>query len=225
MKKIILIFLAITLVFQVDNTFGQRKKKQELENKIDTLSYAIGISIANSIKQQDVPNLNLDKVYLAISDVLDGEGGKIEPKDAQKIIQNTLKKLQEEAKINNLIEANAFLEENKKKEGIITLPSGLQYEVIKEGQGVSPTAADKVKTHYKGMLLNGTVFDSSYGSEPLTFGVTRVIKGWQEALQLMKPGAKWKLFVHPDLAYGERGTGPIPANSLLIFEIELLSIE
>ena len=125
-----------------------------------------------------------------------------------------------------LEEMATFLDENKKKPGVVTLPSGLQYKIIKEGEGPSPLKTSKVKAHYKGTLMDGTVFDSSYErGEPITFGVNQVIKGWQEALVLMKPGAKWMLYIPPYLGYGERNSGPIPANSLLIFEIELISIE
>ena len=128
---------------------------------------------------------------------------------------------------NNLIEGQKFLEENGKKEGVITLESGLQYTVVEEGTGNKPELTDQVKTHYKGTLINGTVFDSSYDrGEPITFPVTGVIKGWTEALLLMKEGAKWKLFIPSDLAYGERGAGGvIPPNTTLIFDIELISIE
>ena len=109
---------------------------------------------------------------------------------------------------------------------MITLPSGLQYKVITEGTGLSPTPKSKVKAHYKGTLVDGTVFDSSYDrGEPIVFGVNQVIRGWQEALVIMKPGAKWILYIPPYLGYGDRDSGPIPANSILIFEIELLSVE
>lgn len=225
MKRVILIILAIVIIAPANNVSAQRRKKQQLETINDSLSYAIGVSVANSIKKQNVPNLDIEKFYLAIVDAFEGEGTKMDANEANKIIQTKLKVLQEEAKKLNLILANEFLDENKTKQGVVTLPSGLQYKVLKEGEGACPTAANKVKTHYKGTFLDGTVFDSSYEGEPISFGVTRVIKGWQEALQLMKPGAKWKLFVHPDLAYGERSTGPIPPNSLLIFEIELISVE
>ena len=126
----------------------------------------------------------------------------------------------------NLAAGTAFLEANKAKEGVKVLPSGLQYKVVKEGTGNIPTTKDKVKTHYRGTLIDGTEFDNSYKrNRPAEFPVTGVIKGWTEALQLMKEGAKWELYIPANLAYGERGTpGGIPANSTLIFEIELLEI-
>jgi len=127
----------------------------------------------------------------------------------------------------NLEEGKKFLEENGKKEGVVTLESGLQYLVVQEGTGAIPTLTDTVKTHYHGTLINGDVFDSSYDrGEPISFPVTGVIKGWTEALLLMKEGAKWKLFIPSDLAYGSRGAGGvIPPNTTLIFDIELISIE
>ena len=126
----------------------------------------------------------------------------------------------------NLAEGKTFLEENAKKEGVTTLPSGLQYKVIAKGNGASPKKTDSVTVHYKGTLVDGTEFDSSYQrGKPATFKVDGVIAGWTEALQLMKPGAKWRLFIPPDLAYGDRASGRIPPNSALIFEVELISVQ
>ena len=128
----------------------------------------------------------------------------------------------------NQNEGETFLAENTKKDGVKTLPSGLQYKVVREGAGASPKATDKVTTHYRGTLLDGTEFDSSYRrNEPASFGVSQVIKGWQEALQLMKTGAKWQLFIPANLAYGEQGApgGTIGPNATLIFDIELISID
>ncbi len=125
----------------------------------------------------------------------------------------------------NLAAGKAFLEENKKKEGVTALPSGLQYKVLKEGAGKTPKAADTVTAHYRGTLTDGTEFESSYKKEkPLTFKVDGVIKGWTEALLLMKEGSKWQIVIPPDLAYGERGSPVIPPNSTLIFEVELISV-
>jgi FKBP-type peptidyl-prolyl cis-trans isomerase FklB len=226
MKNIALVLLTLIGVIIMQDVSAQRSKKQKLENQIDSVSYAIGVSFASSVKSQNITDLNLEKIYLAINDILKNDQAKMTAKESQSIIQSYMLFLQEEIKNNNLIKANVFLEDNKSKEGIITLPSGLQYQVLKEGEGQSPAAFNRVITHYKGSLLDGTEFDNSYErGKPITFGVTRVIKAWQEALQLMKPGAKWKLFVHPDLAYGEQGKGQIPANALLIFEIELIGIE
>lgn len=223
MKNILIILILITGFCL--NSQAQRRKDR-LENKADSISYAIGISFANSIQNQHIPELNIEKIALALENVLNDNEPKMTAQDAQKFLQVYLTELKEIQKRDNLIKANEFLESNKKKGNITVLPSGLQYEVINEGQGQSPVLANRVKTHYKGMLLDGTVFDSSYDrGEPIVLGVGQVIDGWKQALQLMKPGAKWKLYIHPDLGYGERATGNIPANSLLIFEIELLSIE
>jgi FKBP-type peptidyl-prolyl cis-trans isomerase len=224
MKKIGLIILISVLI--ISTSSAQKGKKNQLENEVDSASYALGISVATSIKRLNIPDLSLEKIYMAIDDVMKNEETKLTLKESEKYIQFYLTELKESQKIENLISANKFLEENKKREGVQVIQEGLQYEVLREGLGESPLSTSKVKTHYKGTLLDGSVFDSSYDrGEPIEFQLGRVIKGWQEALKLMKPGAKWKLYIHPNLGYGERATESIPANSLLIFEIELLSVE
>jgi FKBP-type peptidyl-prolyl cis-trans isomerase FklB len=224
MKKIALLILVSVLM--IAESSAQRGKKNRLENVTDSVSYAIGISFANSMKNLKIPELNLEKIYMAIEDAMETSETKLTASESQQIIQAYMTELKEYQIKENLINANEFLEENRKREGVIVLPSGLQYEVLLEGTGESPVSSSKVTTHYKGTLLDGSVFDSSYDrGEPIDFQLGRVIKGWQEALKLMKPGAKWKLYIHPDLGYGERVTESIPANSLLIFEIELLSVE
>ncbi len=225
MKKFFILFTIATMLFSL-SVMAQKGKKNKLENEIDSLSYAIGVSFGHSLKDQHIPELKIEKIALAIDDILNTDEQKLTIEESQKIIMEYLTALQAKQKQKNLIKANEFLEDNRKNPNVVVLPSGLQYEVLREGSGQSPTAANRVKTHYEGTLLDGTVFDSSYDrGEPITFGVTQVIKGWQEALQLMKPGSKWKIYVHPDLGYGERSKSPIPANSVLIFEMELLSIE
>lgn len=205
---------------------AQRGKKNKLENEVDSLSYAIGVSFGNSVKSQQIPEIDIDKIALALNDILESDELKLTLRESQEFLRNYMTKLKERIVQKNLEDANKFLEENKKREEVVEIRNGLQYEIIKEGEGKSPKLRNRVKTHYKGTLLDGTVFDSSYDrNEPITFGVGEVIDGWKEALQLMKPGAKWKLYIHPELGYGERGTGNIPPNSLLIFEIELISIE
>ncbi|MCK5028066.1 MAG: FKBP-type peptidyl-prolyl cis-trans isomerase [Bacteroidales bacterium] len=224
MKRIV--FLILIGVMMIAESSAQRGKRNRLENKTDSVSYAIGVSFANSMKNLNIPELNLEKIYMAIGEVINNEEAKLTVSESQKIIQAYMTELKEYQIKENLIRANEFLEKNKKREGVIVLPNGLQYEVLLEGSGESPVSTSKVKTHYKGTLLDGSVFDSSYDrGEPIDFQLGRVIKGWQEALKLMKPGAKWKLYIHPDLGYGERDTEDIPANSLLIFDIELLSVE
>ena len=192
----------------------------------DSLSYAIGVQVASYYKAQGVEKIN--NVYLdkAFNDVFNNQSLTITEKDANMKIQQKLQEFMTR-KINVAKEAGTkFLEENKKRPGVITLPSGLQYEIITKGTGPIPKATDTVKAHYTGTLLDGTEFDNSYKrGEALTIPVSSVIKGWVEALQLMPVGSKWKLFVPSDLAYGDRGAGgAIPGGSALIFEIELLSI-
>jgi len=224
MKKIV--FLILISVMMITELSAQRGKKDRLENEVDSVSYALGISFATSINNLKIPVLSLEKIYMAIEEVMNNEETKLSVSKSQKVIQMYMAELQEYQKKENLNSANMFLEENKKREGVKVTPEGLQYEVLREGSGESPISTSKVKTHYKGTLLDGSVFDSSYErGEPIEFQLGRVIVGWQLALKLMKPGAKWKLYIHPNLGYGERATESIPANSLLIFEIELLSVE
>ena len=199
---------------------------QKLNNEIDSVSYSLGVNIGENIKTQ-FPDIDLKNFEAAIKDVLDDnkEPG-ISGADAQKIIQEYFTKQQAKASESVVEEGRNFLAENSKKENVITLESGLQYEVIKTGEGAKPSLNDQVTTHYHGTLIDGTVFDSSVErGEPASFPVSGVIKGWTEALQLMTVGSKWKLFVPYDLAYGERGAGPqIGPFTTLIFEVELISI-
>lgn len=199
---------------------------QKLNNEIDSVSYSLGVNIGENLKTQ-FPDINLKNFELAIKNVLDNQKEpKISGADAQKVIQNYFQKQQAKASESVIEEGKKFLTENSKKDGVITLESGLQYEIIKSGEGAKPTINDQVTTHYHGTLLDGTVFDSSVErGQPATFPVSGVIKGWTEALQLMTVGSKWKLFVPYDLAYGERGAGPkIGPYTTLIFEVELISI-
>jgi FKBP-type peptidyl-prolyl cis-trans isomerase FklB len=202
----------------------------------EKLSYAIGLSTGSNIKRND---LDLD-TDLVVQGLKDGETGqpKMTETEMREVFNALNQKLrakadekrkvdEEKRKVEaekNKKEGAAFLESNKTKPGIITLPSGLQYKVITEGKGESPKADDTATVNYKGTLIDGTEFDSSYArKQPANFGVTQVIKGWTEALQLMKPGAKWQLFIPAELAYGDMSRPKIPAGSTLIFEIELIS--
>lgn len=198
----------------------------------DKLSYTFGYTIGNSLKQQGV-SINKAVLEKGIQDALAGTPGLLTEEERGAVIsqfqQEKMRQRMEEHKAaadKNLAEGAAFLAENAKKEGVKVLESGLQYKVITEGAGESPKATDKVTTHYRGTLLNGEEFDSSYKrNKPASFAVNGVIKGWTEALQLMKKGSKWQLFIPANLAYGERGTGgSIGPNSTLIFEVELLEI-
>jgi FKBP-type peptidyl-prolyl cis-trans isomerase FklB len=201
-------------------------KTIELNTKIDSISYSLGVNIGSNLKKQGFDTMNVELFAKALKDVYENGALKINEKDAEKILMEYFKSIQSSKSGNSLIEGQKFLEENKKKPGVITLPSGLQYKVLKEGTGPKPTASDMVTTHYHGTLINGTVFDSSVErGQPATFPVNGVIKGWVEALQLMNVGSKWQLFIPANLAYGEQGAGQqILPNSALIFEVELISI-
>ena len=198
----------------------------EFKNDFEKFSYALGMSVASNLIKAGVQELDNSTFALAISDTLSGEYQKILPEDANKILEEFMAKSNEDSARKNLEEGLAFLAENKTKEGIIELPSGLQYEVITEGEGDIPTANNQVKCHYHGTLVNGTVFDSSVErGQPATFPVNGVIPGWVEALQLMSVGSKWRLFIPSELAYGPNGAGGvIGPNATLIFEVELLEI-
>ena len=219
--KTLLLFISFspTIVFS--------QKKAKLNNEIDSVSYALAVSLATKIKSEGVNNINTKVFNQAFESVIDDKELQIDAAKADDILKDFFTKKTEMTAQNNLEEGKKFLEENGKQKGVITLESGLQYTVIEEGTGNIPTLTDQVKTHYKGTLISGKVFDSSYDrGEPITFPVTGVIKGWTEALLLMKEGAKWKLFIPSDLAYGSRGAGGvIPPNTTLIFDIELISIE
>jgi FKBP-type peptidyl-prolyl cis-trans isomerase FklB len=197
-----------------------------LKTRMDSVSYAIGQDIGNSLKTQGLDNVNTTLLLKAIQDATKNQKPLLTKEQCDMSISTYLQQLKAEKSSKNKIVGEQFLAANKTKPGVITLPSGLQYQVIKEGTGPKPTAADKVKTHYHGMLIDGTVFDSSVErGEPVTFPVGGVIKGWTEALQLMPVGSKWKLFIPADLAYGDRQAGPkIGPGSTLVFEVELLEI-
>lgn len=198
----------------------------ELKTQADKFAYSLGLSVASNLLGSGVKDVNVDIMALAIKDAYAGKQPQLSPDEANKILQEFMTKLQNEEAAASAAEGEAFLAENKTKEGVTTLPSGLQYEVINEGDGPIPTEKDQVRCHYHGTLINGTVFDSSVQrGEPAVFPVNGVIAGWVEALQLMSVGSKWKLYVPSNLAYGERGAGAnIGPNTALIFEVELLAI-
>lgn len=208
------------------------KNSISLETEVDKISYIIGTQIARNFKSQGI-EVNVDSLAQGIKDILTGAKSAINEEEAKTVYaawQQKMKAKQAATKkakqaSEGLAKGNAYLAANKTKEGVIVLPSGLQYKVLKEGTGNTPVATDKVKTHYRGTLIDGTEFDSSYKrNKPAEFPVTGVIKGWIEALQLMKEGGKWELYIPANLAYGARPQRNIPANSALIFEIELIEI-
>ena len=194
---------------------------------MEKVSYALGMSIANNIKASGVNNLNVEEFVKAIKASLAGEQPAMSVAQAQQVLNDYFTKLQEEQTAALKKEGEEFLAQNAKQEGVVTLPSGLQYKVLKSGNGATPKASDSVECHYEGRLISGTVFDSSYQrGETATFGVTQVIAGWVEALQLMKEGDKWQLYIPYNLAYGERGAGAqIPPFATLIFDVELVKVK
>ncbi|MFM9951327.1 MAG: FKBP-type peptidyl-prolyl cis-trans isomerase [Saprospiraceae bacterium] len=200
---------------------------QELKNTLDSVSYSLGILIAQNLKQQGLDGVNTTLVAKGLEDALKNSEAKVDPAGANKVLQDYMMKEQAKKGEKAMAEGKLFLEGNAKRAGVTTLPSGLQYEIMKAGTGAKPTKTDKVTVHYHGTLLDGSVFDSSVNrGQPSTFGVTQVIAGWTEALQLMPKGSKWKLFIPSNLAYGERGGpgGKIGPNTTLVFEVELLEI-
>lgn len=198
----------------------------EMKTEVDSVSYALGVNIGSQIKSQ-FKDIDIDILAQAIRDAY-ADNLKITAEAAGPMLQEYVQKAQLKIAESNLKEGQDYLAENAKKKGVTTTASGLQYEVINEGSGPNATAESKVKVHYHGSLIDGRVFDSSVErGEPATFGVTQVIKGWTEALQLMNVGAKYKLYIPADLAYGSnpRPGGIIEPNHALIFEVELLEIQ
>ena len=193
---------------------------------MDKFSYAIGLGIGQNLSSMGIQGLAVDDFAQAIRDVLEGNQTAISHNEAREIVNEYFEELEAKMSAVAIEQGKAFLEENKKRPGIVTLPSGLQYEVINEGTGKKPKATDQVRCHYEGTLVDGTLFDSSIQrGEPAVFGVNQVIPGWVEALQLMSEGAKWKLYIPSDLGYGARGAGEmIPPHSTLVFEVELLEV-
>ena len=193
---------------------------------MDKVSYALGLSIGNNFQNSGIKKLQVEDFVKGLEDVLGEKQPAISYEEAKQVINDYFMKLQQERLEINKQAGAEFLEINRHKAGVVELPSGLQYEILKQGTGAKPSASDKVKCHYHGTLINGTAFDSSVQrGEPATFGVSQVIPGWVEALQLMPVGSKWRLFIPSNLAYGEHGAGDvIEPNSTLIFDVELLDI-
>ena len=198
----------------------------DIKNATERLSYAIGVQIAGNLKQNGFEELEPKSFSEGIKDILEDNNLQISFEEVQEEINAHYAKFQAKAKEDNAEAGIAFLNENKKREDVVELPSGLQYRVLSKGDGPKPTDKDFVTTHYEGKTIDGKVFDSSFQrGEPAKFPVNGVIKGWTEALQLMSVGDKFELFVPQDLAYGDQGAGPdIPPYSTLIFEVELLGI-
>lgn len=201
---------------------------------MDKLSYALGIGIGSQLAGMGAKELNIDDFAQAIKDVVSGSELKVDNAEAQTLVQNFFQEQEAKqqaaaAEAGKVAKAagEAFLAENGKKDGVVTLPSGLQYQVLKEGDGKKPSATDQVVCHYEGTLIDGTVFDSSYKrNQPATFGLNQVIAGWTEGVQLMQEGAKYRFFIPYNLAYGERGAGAqIPPFAALVFDVELIEVK
>ena len=229
MRNILMVGIGLTFLFGASVAAEAPKLGDEKQK----LGYSVGYQVGGDFRRQ---GLEIDP-ELVVRGVLDAQAG-AEPQMTPGEMRETLTELKqqaaaaatqqrEEQAVKNRAEGEAFLAENAKREGVSTLPSGLQYQVLSKGEGDPPGATDTVTVHYRGTLIDGTEFDSSYGrGEPATFPLDRVIPGWTEGLQLMRPGAKYRLFVPPELAYGERGgSSKIGPNSTLVFEVELLSVQ
>jgi len=203
-----------------------------LESSVDSVSYSIGVDIGKSMKIQEL-EMNGNAFFEGWSKAYNDEELKLSDEEMLAVLNSFRQKLQEDSQLkaqvqaeDNLEKGNAFLAENANKEGVVTLESGLQYKIIEQGSGATPLKTDKVSVHYRGTLVDGEEFDSSYKrGTPAAFAVTGVIKGWTEALQLMPVGSKWELYIPSELAYGSGPRGPGGPNSALIFEVELLGIE
>lgn len=199
-----------------------------MKNLNDSFSYAAGLNIGQSMKEQGITDLNSSLVQKAMDDVLKNRKQLLTPEQANMTLQEQLQAYAMKKRIEEKAKNDAFFTENKKRPGVVALPSGLQYEILKAGDpsGIKPTIIDTVEVHYVGSLTNGNVFESSVSrGESVTFALNRVIRGWTEALQLMTKGAKWKVFIPSELGYGDAGSGQIPPGATLIFEIELLEVK
>jgi len=221
-SRIIQVFIFAGLM--ISPAFAQ--KNIPLTNMLDSVSYSLGIVLGNSIHQAGIKEFD-EKIFMqGIRDINAGEQQGLTIEQANMTLNAYLTKMSEKKAVLNLIEGQKFLAENAKKEGIVTLPSGLQYKIVKEGEGISPVDTSLVTVHYTGTFIDGKVFDSSVErGEPVQFPVNGVIPGWTEALQLMKPGANWILYVPSALAYGENSPRGIEPNSVLIFDVQLISVE
>ena len=233
--SLLLLILAFQYSCNSQNEGSKKGSEPDLSTETAKFSYAIGIDVATQLKRiNDDAELDLDVLFRGIEDYLNNKEPLVSQEEAAEVKKTVFTRLQSAqaekrtaASGQNLKDEEAFLEKNKARQGVTTTESGLQYEILREGTGGSPSATDRVSVNYKGSLLDGTEFDSSYKrGQPSTFNVNQVIKGWSEGLQLMKAGGKYKLYVPSKLGYAERGAGDkIGPNAMLIFEVELMSIE
>ena len=224
MIKYIKIALVVSVISSCQN-LTQQKFNFDEANELEKVSYSIGINVATSIKSEGLDSINSFYISKGFQDVFENKDLAINIEESNKIIGEYFNKKQDAKNQRLAIDSKIFLEKNKQKDGVMTTESGLQYLILSEGRGNNPTLNDNVTVHYHGTLIDGTIFDSSVDrKQPATFPLNGVIPGWQEALQMMSVGSKWKIFIPSELAYGESGAGAIGPNSTLIFEVELLSI-
>ncbi|MFC2133443.1 FKBP-type peptidyl-prolyl cis-trans isomerase [Bacteroidota bacterium] len=232
MKYQLMVILSL-LIFTTAACQETKLEKSDLETQNDKASYSIGLDIGRNINSQQL-DLDIEKLIHGIRDGVSGDSALLTQEEIQQVMQKFSEEriaqqnqATSEESEKNRADGEEFMNNNKTRDGVIELPNGLQYEVIKSGSGASPTATDKVKVHYRGTLIDGAEFDSSYKrGEPAVFGVNQVIKGWTDILQIMQVGDHWKVYIPDNLAYGERGAGNmIPPGATLIFEVELLGIE
>ena len=224
MKKYIKIALVVSVISSCQN-LTQQKFNFDEANELEKVSYSIGINVATSIKSEGLDSINSFYISKGFQDVFENKDLAVNIEESNKIIGEYFNKKQDAKNQRLAIDSKIFLEQNKQKDGVMTTESGLQYLILSEGRGNNPTLNDNVTVHYHGTLIDGTIFDSSVDrKQPATFPLNGVIPGWQEALQMMSVGSKWKIFIPSELAYGESGAGAIGPNSTLIFEVELLSI-
>ncbi|MFN8430823.1 MAG: FKBP-type peptidyl-prolyl cis-trans isomerase [Spirosomataceae bacterium] len=216
-KKVVVILFVSVITFS-------KTQAQSLKTALDSLSYAIGINVGDNIRNQKL-SVNADILAKGIKDAMANNKAIMTSESSSAFIQSYFQRESEKVGIENKTKGEAFLAQNKTKPGVTTLNSGLQYKILKTAEGPKPAASDRVKVHYHGTLIDGTVFDSSVNrGEPATFGVTQVIKGWVEALQLMTVGSKWTLYIPSELAYGMQAPPTIGPNQVLIFDVELIEI-
>lgn len=231
MKRIVILIIAASAVISaLSSCAGTTYKKgdrmpETTSAQIDTVSYALGMYYGKMLTSTSFGEINLKQLRKGFQDVLDEKETMLDEKDLGLIIQSYIRSRMAYEAERSLAEGTEFLAANKEKEGVVETESGLQYKIEVEGEGLAPEATDTVEVNYEGRLIDGTVFDSSYeNGESVKFPLNRVIKGWTEGLTYVKEGGKIQLYVPADLAYGQRGTGPIPGNSTLIFDIELVKV-
>ena len=225
--KYLSLILLTGFIAACGDTSAPEKEALTLDTEIDKVSYSFGVSIAKNLKAQNFDTINVEALTQAIKDSYGDNALAIDETAANEILNAFMQAKQQKATQGELEKGRAFLDQNKTKEGVVTLASGLQYKILVEGNGPKPAATSNVSTHYHGTLIDGTVFDSSVDrGQPASFGVNQVIAGWTEALQLMGVGSKWELYIPSELAYGAnpRPGGAIKPNMVLIFQVELLAI-